>query len=136
MKESTLQSQICNTLRAMRIEFFKVANEQKFNPRNPAAYFGAMKREGYVPGVADLVILLKGGRTVFLEVKTPKEYGMGKKGKPVVIKPAGKQSPEQIAWAKRVKALGFDYYVVYSAQQAADIITALNDNSLKIGGTD
>ncbi|WP_428065384.1 VRR-NUC domain-containing protein [Candidatus Proelusimicrobium volucris] len=123
--EYTVQTQICNTLRALGVTFFKVANEQKFRQKNPAAYFAKLKREGYCPGVADLVVLLNGGRTVFFEVKKPKEYTMGKKGNPVCVSPAGKQSPAQAAWAARVKAMGFDYYIVYSAQQAADIINGI-----------
>lgn len=56
------------------------------------------KRIGVLAGVADLVVLLPNARCVFLEVKTQR----------------GKQSDNQEWFEKKVKSLGFEYYVVRS----------------------
>lgn len=121
MKESTVQTQICNALRAMGVEFFKITNEQKGSVRNKGAYWGALKREGYTAGVADLALLFPGGKIVFLEVKRPKEYRIGKSGKRVIADTGGQLSESQRKWAERVENLGFDYFVVDTARDAADI---------------
>ncbi|MCP4354665.1 MAG: VRR-NUC domain-containing protein [Proteobacteria bacterium] len=55
-----------------------------------------LKREGLKPGVADLVLLLAGGTTIFIELKH------GKNG----------QSAKQREYESVVKGLGFNYYLI------------------------
>lgn len=59
-----------------------------------------------VPGESDLTVFCKGGRTVFLEVKTP----------------TGRQSKAQKHFEKHIKSLGYEYYVVRSVEDALKIV--------------
>ena len=63
----------------------------------------AMKREGLMPGVADLCILLAQGRVAWLEMKTHK----------------GRQSIEQKGFEARCRRLGHPYAVAKSFEEAA-----------------
>jgi hypothetical protein len=63
------------------------------------------KRIGVVAGVADIIVLLRGGRCVFLEVKTPH----------------GRQSQRQKDFERRVNKLGFEYYVVRSVEEVMEL---------------
>lgn len=65
-----------------------------------------LKKEGLRPGVADLVLMLSGGTTVYLELKYKKN----------------KQSPKQEDFEKIAKALGFNYYIVRSLKQFKMIV--------------
>lgn len=140
LTEYTVQCQICNTLRRMGLMFFKVPNEQKFKLQNARAYACKMKAEGYLAGVADLVVLLDGGICVFLEVKRPAVKAINKNGREIIKSPAGKQSPAQIDFENKVKLLGFNYFVVKSAAEAFAAIEQVKNaatvQSLKVGGTD
>ncbi len=55
-----------------------------------------------IPGEADLTLFCKGGRTVFIEVKTP----------------SGRQSKQQKHFEKRVRELGYEYVIMRSADDA------------------
>jgi len=55
-----------------------------------------LKLEGLKPGVADLILILAGGTTVFIELK------YGKNG----------QSKKQKEFEQTAKNLGFNYYVI------------------------
>ena len=59
-----------------------------------------------VPGESDLTVFCKGGRTVFLETKTP----------------TGRQSKVQKHFEKYIKNLGYEYYVVRSVEDALRIV--------------
>ncbi len=50
-------------------------------------------------GVPDRIILLPGGRVIFVETKRPK---------------GGKVSPRQRKWAEILQGLGFDHYFVWT----------------------
>lgn len=59
-----------------------------------------------VPGESDLTVFCKGGRTIFLEVKTS----------------AGRQSKLQKHFEEYIKSLGYEYYVVRSVEDALEIV--------------
>ena len=50
-------------------------------------------------GVPDRIILMPGGRVIFVELKRPK---------------GGVLSSRQVWWAKKLKALGFKHFFVYN----------------------
>ena len=89
--EEQLSLQICDLLRKQGIYFFHPANEGKRKFRAIRSFHN----NGGIAGVADLVLLLKGGRCVFVELKADKN----------------KQQKSQIAFEHAVRALGFEYYV-------------------------
>ena len=60
-------------------------------------------------GVPDRIVLLPGGRVVFVETKSP----------------TGRLSPSQRVTIKRMRDLGHDVRVVYGAEQAARLIEEL-----------
>jgi hypothetical protein len=98
--EGKIQAEICKWLQVNGFYFFSVANE--------AAGRSAVKQMqmismGLRPGVSDVVVVLPEGRSVFLEVKAP----------------GGKQSPRQQQFQERVDALGHQYYIVRSVEDAA-----------------
>lgn len=61
-------------------------------------------------GVPDRIVLLPGGRIMFVELKRPK---------------GGKVSSRQIWWGEKLIALGFDYRVVWNAVHLAAIEEAM-----------
>lgn len=136
--EYTVQTQICQTLRRLNLFFFKIPNEQKFKQKNPLAYAAKLKAEGFRPGAPDLAVLLPNGVTLWLEVKRPAAYGIGKSGKQIIISPAGKQNPAQVEFENESKRLGHFYFVVKSP---AEVFKALEKGmkaaagSTKLGGT-
>lgn len=71
----------------------------------------AMKLQatGTRKGVADLTLLLPGGKCVFIEMKAP----------------GGKQEPEQMLFQAQVQALGFTYYLIYSFMEFKNLIDKL-----------
>ena len=66
---------------------------------------------GLLPGVSDLICTVA-GRFVFFEVKRPGE----------------KQRPKQIDFEKRIKKIGYDYFIVESLAQFQNIILHLLNN--------
>ena len=58
-------------------------------------------------GVPDRIILLPGGKIVFVELKRPK---------------GGVLSSRQVWWAKKLKAMGFKHYFVYNNTDLEGII--------------
>ena len=64
--------------------------------------------QGVVPGVADLVLLLEGGRSIYIEVKAPEiRDAQGR-----VVRAGGRLRKGQRLFRKRVEELGFTYRVV------------------------
>ena len=64
-----------------------------------------------LPGEADLTLFQRGGKTVFIEVKTP----------------TGRQSKQQRAFQKRVEELGFEYKIVRSLDDAKNLILEVSN---------
>ena len=64
-----------------------------------------------LPGEADLTLYYKGGKTVFIEIKTP----------------TGRQSKQQRAFEKRVKELGFTYLIMRSLDDVREFIKEVED---------
>ena len=106
MLESAIQIQIVNYLHYKNIYFFTVPNEAAGGGRGAMIRMRKLKKMGLRSGVADLVLLLKGGKTVFLEVKTDK----------------GRQSENQKEFEKEIKKLDFDYYIVRSVEDVEEIL--------------
>lgn len=67
--------------------------------------------QGYIrnnmPGSPDLIIFVKGGRNIQVELKSS----------------TGKQSPDQIIWEKTATNLGHNYYIVRSVEELAKILS-------------
>jgi hypothetical protein len=103
MSEDKIQAQIVKYLRihSDRCIVFHVPNGGTRNIIEASKF----KRIGVLAGVADLVVLLPEGRCVFLEVKGQR----------------GQQSERQKQFEKRVKELGFDYYVVRSVDDVINL---------------
>lgn len=64
-----------------------------------------------LPGEADLTLFQRGGKTIFIEVKTP----------------TGRQSKQQRAFQKRVEELGFKYKIVRSLDDAKNLILEVSN---------
>jgi hypothetical protein len=58
-------------------------------------------------GVPDRIVLLPGGRVVFVELKRPK---------------GGKLSPMQKRWAKVLRDLGFRHWVIWNQEDLDDFL--------------
>lgn len=94
-----------NYLRRNGIYCFAVPNGGKRDAKT-GAY---MKQEGQLAGVADLVILLPDGETVFVELKA------GKNG----------QQESQRIFQKNVEKLGFTYLLWKSPQEVIDFVRGI-----------
>ncbi len=99
--ESILQSQIVQALSLHRIYCFSVPNELLGSSKGAARKMAIFKAMGLRPGVSDLVVVLP-HRVIFLEVKTP----------------TGRQSPAQKVFQSIVQALGHQYTLVRSVDEA------------------
>lgn len=64
-----------------------------------------------LPGEADLTLFAKGGKTVFVEVKTP----------------TGRQSKQQKAFQKRVEELGFEYMIARSLEDIKKFVEGVEN---------
>jgi hypothetical protein len=100
--ESKIQYQICQWLQGQGIYFFAVQNELAGSNGRAMQFAISL---GLRPGVSDLVVLLP-SRIVFIEVKTA----------------TGRQSEHQKRFEARVKELGFEYYVVRSVDDVANVL--------------
>lgn len=103
--EEILSKQICALLDTYRIYYFHPANEGKRG-------YGAVRsfhNNGGRAGVADLVLLLPLGRCVFVELKADKN----------------KQRKSQIEFENTVNALGFEYYVWRTVDDAVEFCNKL-----------
>lgn len=88
--EFELQKQIIQFLRLNHFFCFAIPNG---GSRNKIEAFH-LKQSGVLAGASDIVILLKGGRCVFVELKDGK---------------TGRQSDTQKVFQKNVESLGFQY---------------------------
>ena len=104
MLESKIQCEIVQYLQLMKVFFFSVPNEA--GGKDAVIRMSQLKSMGLRSGVADLVVLLPKGKTIFLEVKNEK----------------GKQSNMQKKFEEKVNSLGFEYYIVRSVEDVQKII--------------
>lgn len=105
--EHELQSAVIKILRLNG--YFCFANT---NAAQRSVKMGAyMKKEGLLAGVADITILMSGGRVAFIEMKLPDAKS--------------KQSDTQKEFEKNVTKLGFTYRVWRSIE---DCINFIMDN--------
>lgn len=103
VKESDIQSAICDYLEMKRRCFFRVNNIPAFNRENGS--FTMRRLPKYTPRGLPDIIVIRGGVFYGLEVKGPK----------------GRQSPEQKEFQARVEAHGGHYYVVRSTEDVQAI---------------
>ena len=68
------------------------------------------------PGSPDLIIALKEGITLWVELKRPRSEQAGKNY------PAGKQSDKQKEFYNKLSKLGHFYYVIHSVEELVDAI--------------
>ena len=73
-------------------------------PNERASGWNKMIAIGMLPGVSDLIVVTK-GKVLFVEVKDYK----------------GIQRPNQVDFENKVKALGFEYYLVRSLDEFKQI---------------
>ena len=62
-----------------------------------------------VVGMADLTLFARGGKTIFIEVKTP----------------SGRLSEGQKRFCQTVTELGFDYVIIHSMKEAEELCLQL-----------
>ena len=62
-----------------------------------------------VPGLSDLTLYAAGGKTIFIEIKTP----------------TGRQSIQQKRFQKTVENLGYEYIIMRSAEEAENLCLKL-----------
>lgn len=105
--EKTIQRSVLAYLAARGITAVHVPNGSVLagGPRERAMQMNALKRNGLRPGFPDL-LLLKAGRVGFFEVKREGE----------------KLSSDQEHWRDALKAIGFDWQVVRSIEDAEETL--------------
>lgn len=102
--ESKIQAEIVKAFQERGIFCHSVPNEGA--GKDAAIRTGRLITMGLKPGVADLVVFHPAGSVTYIEVKAI----------------GGKQSPAQIKFQARCKEHGVGYHVVYSLQDALDLI--------------
>lgn len=107
--ESKFQENIITTLRLNKIMVFSVPNGTKLKITQAKK----AHREGMLSGVSDLIILLPGAKTIFVEIKNPN-------GK-------GRQSPAQKEFEATVTKLGFEYKIWDKWEQVQEFIKEINN---------
>ena len=103
MKESQIQTAIEKVLRVYEKSGSCVYIKNNTGAHKPA--HGAFIRLGKV-GSSDFLLFLQDGKTVYLDVKTPK----------------GRQNDNQKDFPRRVERLGHSYFVVRSAREVWQIL--------------
>jgi hypothetical protein len=101
-EESHIQAAIIKELRSRGILVWSTPNDFIKDARS----MGTAITMGLLPGASDLTIALP-GRVVFMEVKTP----------------TGRLSEAQVKFQEKVEALGHQYAVARSLQEAIDVLS-------------
>lgn len=101
--EFNLQKQIVRLLRINRFFCFSIPNG---GSRNKIEAFH-LKQSGVLAGASDIVILLPGGKCVFVELKDGK---------------SGRQSDSQKVFQQKVESLGFEYLLWRSFDDCVDFV--------------
>jgi len=106
--ESVVQIEVRQKLKAFGFESVAVPNGSVLagNPAARARQTNAMKRDGMLPGFADLVVLGSGGRVAFVEVKREGTY----------------QTPSQKACQAWLESLGHLYTVMRSSEDVKETL--------------
>lgn len=116
--EAELQALVIQVLKLYGVPgliYLSIPNEGKRAPRTGER----LKRMGLLPGAADLLIVLPGGRAHWLELKTP----------------TGTISAEQTAFADLCHANGCQYAVARSPEKATALLAewgAIPQNPLRM----
>lgn len=112
------QVTFCQWLDVRGIVYFAVPNGiyTKLKGKAAGKQMAKMKAEGFKPGVPDLVVLLRGGKSVFVEMKRTK-------GSTV--------STEQKRWLHTLGELGFSAFVCRGAKEAISVIERVIDGQAK-----
>lgn len=105
MNEHDFQRNIVRTLQMQNIFVFAVPNSQKLlqteSQLKRIIFLKTQMREGFISGVADLIVLLPRAKAIFLELKNPDNKN-------------AEQSDTQKQFQKNVEALGFEYWLIKS----------------------
>jgi len=127
MRESYLQEAViqwCQLSLRKNVVYWSTPNER--NPKN----MGNLMKMGLLGGVADLIFIsesvLIGLQIVFVELKAPKTYKMGKRGNRIIDLKGGTQSDKQKLFQERVEVLGCYYEIVDNLDDFADIMRRYN----------
>lgn len=109
--EHNIQYDIVSYLRLNRIlciETDAMSGLQFFPPKDGRrfAFIKHHEKMGYEKGQADLMLLLKGGKCIFVEVKTK----------------TGRQSDEQKKFQEAVELLGFRYFIWRNIDDAVSFV--------------
>lgn len=83
---------------------------------------GILAGEGVRSGVLDLVLLLPGGVSHYIEMKLPKRQSWGPGG--IETRPATNPSKEQKDFMAMLDRLGFKYHVCRSQREFVEILDA------------
>ncbi len=129
MTEHDFQCNIVRTLRMQNIFVFAVPNSQHLlktkNQFLRMKFLSKLKREGFLTGASDLIVLHK-GNCYFLEIKAPTEYKRSEKtGKQIIAKAGGTQSAEQKHFQQEVEKEGFPYVLIDSHKKFEDFLDLL-----------
>ena len=108
-EEQRIQTAIVQYLRLNRYMAFSVPNGINIPTKGSREIY---RRMGLLSGVSDLCVMLPDGKTLWVEVKTPK----------------GRQSEEQKAFEAAAKRLGHDYRVWRSLDDAVAFVEERRGN--------
>jgi len=112
MKESDVQKAIiqwCGFRLKKDVTYWSIPNE-----RNPIHNMGGLKATGLQTGVSDLMFVWNDGvlKNLYIEVKRPTTYKIGKHGKKIIDQRGGIQSDSQKEFQERVEALKCPYHII------------------------
>ena len=110
---------VCKWLDIIGVTYFSVPNGSFLSggKMQRARQMKNLKAEGLKSGVPDLVILLEGGKLLFIEMKRVK---------------LSTTSKEQKEWQERLKVLGFSAHICNGAGEAIDTIEKYLPENKKI----
>lgn len=122
VKESDVQKSIvqwCGYKLKKSVLYWSTPNE-----RNPIHNMGGMKAMGLQSGVSDLMFVWNDGalQNLYIEVKRPTTYKMGKRGKMIIDQRGGEQTEAQGIFQLNVEALDCPYHIVDNLQDFIDLI--------------
>ncbi|MDA0713490.1 MAG: hypothetical protein O2897_05845 [bacterium] len=129
MKESDVQKAIiqwCRLSLRKDVVYWSTPNERK-----PSQNMNSMAAMGMLGGVADLTFMWESvychQDVLFIEVKRPTTYKIGKRGKRIIDQKGGNQSDSQEEFQRLVTSIGCDYYLVDNLD---DFIALMKDKRL------